>query len=963
MRQKLAIAAAFAGLIIAGLPFVSRAAAPGQVRAGVGVIDATWHVGASAGQYASDGTSVGEHGMDPFTHTTRRAPSYGVQSRNSVRVIVVEGSDGTRVALMKNDLYIPQDLLNERIATILEEYDAAHPDAATRINHANLMVAVSHSHSSPYYSSPSWGLWAFQDVFDLRFFEYMAQRSAQAVIQAVSRMVPVRMGATTVPYDHAQRHSFGPAVADDGTPAGYPNSDNDKTISILRFDDISAPPYAKPLAIFMTLGLHPEMLEGNNLITGEYVGAVERMVNAQTGATLIFAQNNTGTSEPARNCNPNGCAVRAEYSHREYAQAARAARTISDAVLSGWKQIGAGSGTIKFQKNFPVKMIDRQFAPPVSHPYPSVSNCRTHEAFEGNPGIPIAGLPDCERFTGGALKPVFDQLGPLDPGVTYDKLRKAGVPLPENYSAPSYAGLQETFQVHLQAIRLGPVLLTVCPCEQWADQSRNIKTRADQVQGNMWIGYDWGASCTDNENATWSCPHPSGTRVITDRQYRVMRAQVNNDAAGWDALDPESIARAEAEEYEPEDIKGNYTHEELSASRGYPMVVTVGMANDYWGYIATYREYSRGDHYRKALTGLGPHASDFLATRLVRMGGYLKGGPAVEYNALDLAYMVDGAHQHARAQVIGRDAQVLLAAYEALLPPDGGRARAVAQPSDIQRFDVSSFSWIGGSNYTDDPKVQLQKLVGGKWIVAGDQSGDVVVTLDYPEVEDTAQLATGSHEWRWTAHFEAFDSDIDTGRGRQTAAGTYRFVVKGTRRILGGTAPYRVASGSFQITPWEGVTVDDLQAGPNGASFLVGPVNTKTFTTGYPGGGSTVTATVGPIDYPDGWPTAKYPASPETGDVLFPRLQRTAVVDGQDTYLYCFPCTYGPWSDTGSVDRARLLIERVNGAIEVVTASLQGGRWTANVSLSAGDCVTVRRGDVVDTFGEFNGSPSNTVCV
>ena len=44
------------------------------------------------------------------------------------------------------------------------------------------------------------------------------------------------------------------------------------------------------------------------------------------------------------------------------------------------------------------------------------------------------------------------------------------------------------------------------------------------------------------------------------------------------------------------------------------------MANDYNGYIATYREYQRGDHYRKALTAWGPHSSDYMATRLVGDG-------------------------------------------------------------------------------------------------------------------------------------------------------------------------------------------------------------------------------------------------------------------------------------------------------------------------------------------------------
>ncbi|MGH2737110.1 MAG: hypothetical protein ACRDKZ_16145, partial [Actinomycetota bacterium] len=177
-------------------PEVARAQPSPVLRAGVGVVDATWHVGASAGQYGEDGTPVGVHtnpgigddpnpSVDPHTHSTRRTPSYGVQSGLSARALVVEGSDGQRVALVKNDLYIPQDLLNTRVATILAEHDrlvelGLEEGAATGIDESSLVIGVSHNHSSPYYSTPSWGVWAFQDVFDIRFFEYLAQAMADA---------------------------------------------------------------------------------------------------------------------------------------------------------------------------------------------------------------------------------------------------------------------------------------------------------------------------------------------------------------------------------------------------------------------------------------------------------------------------------------------------------------------------------------------------------------------------------------------------------------------------------------------------------------------------------------------------------------------------------------------------------------------------------------------------------------
>ena len=85
-------------------------------------------------------------------HSTRRPTpraaraSYGIQSRLQVRALVVEGADGKRIALVKNDLYIPQDLLWRRTAQLLEAGDSG-------IARANLTMASTHNHSSPYYSS------------------------------------------------------------------------------------------------------------------------------------------------------------------------------------------------------------------------------------------------------------------------------------------------------------------------------------------------------------------------------------------------------------------------------------------------------------------------------------------------------------------------------------------------------------------------------------------------------------------------------------------------------------------------------------------------------------------------------------------------------------------------------------------------------------------------------------------
>ena len=70
---------------------------------------------------------------------------------------------------------------------------------------------------------------------------------------------------------------------------------------------------------------------------------------------------------------------------------------------------------------------------------------------------------------------------------------------------------------------------------------------------------------------------------------------------------------------------GKVQTQEYADDHGYKMVVTISMANDYNGYIATYRDFMNHDHYRKALTGWGPHSSDYYATRLTQMGHALKG--------------------------------------------------------------------------------------------------------------------------------------------------------------------------------------------------------------------------------------------------------------------------------------------------------------------------------------------------
>src|SRR4051794_25514258 len=231
-----------------------------NVQAGAAVVDGTYHVGSSAGQYAS--TRDGGYGdVDPHAQQVKNQASYGVQSRESVRALVVKGNDGAYVALVSDDHYTPQDALWRRTAQILD----AKPGGL--INTRNLTMTVTHNHSSPSYSSLDWGVWTFQDAFDFRFFDYYANQNATAVIAAMNNLKDVRVSATVVRFDAFQKNPMGPSWADDGTPDGFPRPHTDHDLSVVHFEGLAD--HASVATLF-NIGQHPEDLEGYDLISGEY---------------------------------------------------------------------------------------------------------------------------------------------------------------------------------------------------------------------------------------------------------------------------------------------------------------------------------------------------------------------------------------------------------------------------------------------------------------------------------------------------------------------------------------------------------------------------------------------------------------------------------------------------------------------------------------------------------------------
>ena len=974
--------------------------AEGGLRAGAAAVDASWHFGASAGQFAATGAGIDNaRGFDPYVHSIRKVGSDILGSRIETRAIVVEGDNGRRVAVVANDLYLPNDLLKRRVAQIL---DADAPESG--ISEENLAMTVSHSHTSPFYSTPAWGTWLFQDVYDLRFYEYMAQRMAQAVQEAAAALRPATVGGAAFYANDIRGHTYGPKISPlDNTPAGQPRNYTTRQAYVLKFDDAAS---GENFANWVVLGVHPEWVWGEEIINGDVTHAIMRVLDRETGALTVMSQSETGTSGPHKDQRAHNGIARREFQESNLAGADRAARLFADNVLDALAGIESARpwDATQFAAETASAAVDFSFAryaPPAARPYPGVSNCNTDQVYmRGNVGVPVAGLPDCERPLEDPIIEPFEAMSPVQigdvTGPLVRQLLELGVPVPTSYSATTLTGVEEQATVPVQAFRIGDIALAFCPCEQFTDPALNVISRLNRVEGDIHTGWDWHEGYPDDvrrpteidisadvgcvrEGEGWSCPHPDrfndSRLLVSDEAFRRMRAQIHNDATGYD--DTANILHAESEPVEPEAIWGNFIHEEYPEF-GYGLVVPVGMANDYWGYMPAYREYRAHDHYRKALAGLGPHGGDFLATRLSRQAASLNGHPGQPLGPLDQAYAVESARAEALALALGTLAQTVTPVYEAQLPDDGGSPQILEQPADIPRFAAASLRFVGGSTYEGMPDVQVQRREGRAWVTVGDMLGEVQLHVQFlgateifapdeavvaPDPADLAAWRGGQFVWEWTATFEAFASELPLAEAQQrgggtpgaayiTPAGDYRFVVRGQHR---GQGDYELISDSFAVLPAFVAPLDELELAGSTLRARVGTNIVSTFKRGA-GTDDTIDVepprVVGPLDYND---VAESP-------IPWARPGRNIHLYGEgpeDDEQYCHRCSFRPWLDTGRFTQVCATLRRDGQAAEQACAvSPPDAQGYVRIDFAtapvASDAVGFAAGDLRDALGQSN---------
>ena len=79
------------------------------------------------------------------------------------------------------------------------------------------------------------------------------------------------------------------------------------------------------------MGQHPEFLEGYDLITSEYPGVVERLVDRTVGGITMWTQNATGNTEIEQETY-HSIHEREAFDHTQYNQDEWAGRQIADAA-------------------------------------------------------------------------------------------------------------------------------------------------------------------------------------------------------------------------------------------------------------------------------------------------------------------------------------------------------------------------------------------------------------------------------------------------------------------------------------------------------------------------------------------------------------------------------------------------------------------------------------------------------
>ena len=748
------------------VPASARAA---DTRAGVAVKDATWHVGASRrpvhrrhrpGGRASRRRPAPAHDQEAHLRRRRRCA-------RSTRALRGRGRPGRPRRDRRQRPLPAAGLPDRRVASLLAR---ARPRLAggqrsTGITDENLAITASHNHKTPFYSTPGWGTAIFQDVIDLRFYDYMARQMAERGHRR-QRDAGARC-AWAARRARSTRSSRTPTARRSATtarPPGQPYNHTTRQLSVVRFDDISDP--RKPQAA-RQLGRRSACTRSTRSGATTSSTATSRTPprawsTASSGRRRVFTQRETGTSGPHKDTRVHPPETRREFQDNGFAQLDRAARLLADAHRGHAERHrararrSARAPTSRASSDFDVAVGLAALRAAGHAPVPG--------RLELQHGVALPRRPARCRSSACPTAQTTDDYG-TQPGSSRrdharsrrrctTSSRRPASRSPSPTRATALTAVEETAAVHLMAIKLGGIGVDGLPVRavhrHGAEHREPPRHGRGQPLGRASTGptqktpagRDW---CVPGDGAAPGRARTRATRrtdlaPISDlRLPPLPRADQQRRQGLGDRPGDAGLARPSP----PTRRRSRAT----SPTRSSPSTATtscssVGMGNDYWGYMPEYREYAlarplpqgaqRPRPARRRLPRDAPVAG---------MAASLNGGAAGRRSSpLDTG---DRSPSRRRAQARRRRARRARAApTRAAYERDAARRRRrrpaiVAQPADITRFAAAHLSF--------DRRLELhrparrarraprRRAAGTPY---GDMHGDVQLMVDFPTADE-----------------------------------------------------------------------------------------------------------------------------------------------------------------------------------------------------------------------------------
>lgn len=236
-------------------------------------------------------------GMELEGYGARVSGASGVHDPLHARALVVEGDDGTTVALVVTDLL--------QVLPRLQEAVAAQVLARTGIPRERLQLVGTHTHSGPDLRQPS----DAEQVIGARIAEAVEQAWRQR------RDAVAAVGVGTVEGIGANRR-----------PNGGPVDDR---VTVTRFDATDG----TPIATHLNYGCHPTTLgPDNTLYSADFPGVLCRIVDESVGGVTIFSTGPQGDVNPG-GYSPEGSMVGVVVPWRTFESAERYGRALADVAL------------------------------------------------------------------------------------------------------------------------------------------------------------------------------------------------------------------------------------------------------------------------------------------------------------------------------------------------------------------------------------------------------------------------------------------------------------------------------------------------------------------------------------------------------------------------------------------------------------------------------------------------------